>query len=149
MSNAKTPAKVLKTAYKRVTTRLGRDMWVRTDRDGTYKVCLEAALFGFCRTPTTQAQIEARDIVRQIIKERHPGTMVDLYGEISIPAFNDAKRHLANGDVEYIFSEEEIAEVVKLAWIRADSGGSIDPEEDYIGDEDLNDLLDFNSCERG
>lgn len=136
MSKANSVTKVLKTAYKRVTTRLGRRGWVQQDDNGNYVVCLEGALFGFCATPQTQAQIQARDLVREIIAEKYPDRFLRLdVGNtlvVHIPGFND----------DPLITDEEIAEVVKLAWIRSETGGPMDdPQDQYINNEELEELF--------
>lgn len=110
---------------KRVTKGWTKNHWHWYDpTTDTNKVCLEGALFGYCESnkhELSKAQIEARDVVLKIVKERH--------GFPTIPEFNDA------GDT----TKDEVLEVLKLAIIRLETGG----DEDGLDDEDVDDLLEF------
>lgn len=123
MSKAKTPIKVLRTALKRVQRAWSDKTWSEKGDDGNYYVCLEGAIYGFCRQPTTQAQRDAHAVCLQIVKEK--------YGAASIPNFNDESGR----------TQEQVAEVIKLGIIRLETGGMDDPEGDYIDPEEVDDLL--------
>jgi hypothetical protein len=88
-------------------------------------VCLEGALFGYCdegKHELTDAQKKAREIVLSVVKDRYPSYR-------SIPEFND----------DAMRTKEEVMEVLKLSIIRVETGG----DEDEIGEEDFENLLEF------
>jgi hypothetical protein len=132
MSRANSVAKVLRTALKRVQKGWTKGSWHNYDDDGNHTVCLEGALFGYCQQPVngyTKAQIEARDLVLSVIKDRFGDRKIGAYGEISIPDFNDHPETVL----------EEVMEVIKLAIIRDETG--YDPEDDYIDLDEVDELF--------
>lgn len=116
MSKANKPAKVLRTALKRVQKGWTKGMWSDTfkDKDGrvTAKVCQEGAIFGYTNTCSTPAQREAHDILLQVIQEKYPDFD-------TIPAFNDDPQT----------TQEMVEEVMKTALIRAETGGLLRCDE--------------------
>jgi hypothetical protein len=126
MSKAKTPAKVIKTAIKRIETRWTQSAWCTMTPDGKggtkWMLCMEGALFNGHQSPQTQAQRDARDMIVEVLKER---------GFSDIPTFNDVKGRKV----------EEAIEILKLTLIRIETGGFDDVEDDYISEEETEELL--------
>jgi hypothetical protein len=138
MSKGNSAIKVLRTADKRIDKGWIQHEWsFRDPTTGQMFVCLEGALFGYCNATKhglTEAQVRARDLVLEIIKER--------YGDafISIPSFNDWPER----------TKEEIREVIKLAIIREETeelireeAGLSDEVDKIMEDEDFDDLMKF------
>lgn len=114
MSKANSAKKVLRVALKRIQRGWTKGAWVNRDsQSGQVSVCIEGALFGYCREPQTAEQVEARDIVLEIIQERPGRSYID------IPSWNDDEKRMV----------EEVEEIIKLAIIRAETGGSLDENE--------------------
>lgn len=122
MSKAKTAAKVLKTAIKRIATRFTQGQWCARDDQGVWRLCMEGALFNGASSAQTVPQAQAKKIVEEILKER---------GFKDIPTFNDQQGRTA----------DEAIEIFKLALIRIETGGLDDPEDEYIDDGELEKLL--------
>lgn len=137
MSKASSPIKVLRTALKRVEKGWTQDTWHEFGVDGKHYVCLEGAIYGYCRPgehEVTQAQREADEVVLAIIGEK--------YGFTSIPTFNDFKGRVRLSERAYIMKQnrttvEEVMEVIKLAIIR------LETTPDGLDDEDIDDLLEY------
>lgn len=114
MSNANSPIKVLKAAHKRVSKQWTKNTWRRLESDGNYSVCLEGAIYGFCRNPNpTVAQKKAIEVVEQIIAERYASDM-DWDPKMTkgiIPPFND------NPET----TQEDVLEVIKFGIIRLET----------------------------
>lgn len=137
MSKGNSAVKVLRTALKRVQKGWTKNTWSHKNDDGSMSVCLEGALFGYCSLTDKQktpSMLEAEKLVKEIIAERYPkygGKTLSGQPYVDIPSFNDAQERV----------QEEVEEVVKLALIRAETGGLEDDPE--IEDEDFSNLLEF------
>jgi hypothetical protein len=131
VSKGNSALKVLRTALKRVQKGWTQNTWSYVDHSaGKTFVCLEGALFGYCdqsKHQLTPSQIEARDTVLSVIRDRYNGKFW------SIPEFND----------EVGRTEDEVQEVVKLSIIRLETA------EDGLNDEEVEDLLDFKDAAKG
>jgi len=125
VSKGNSAIKVLKTGLNRVHKGWTQGKWSYTDHQtGQTFVCLEGALYGYCdagKHQLTKAQIEARDVVLGVIRDRYNGQFA------TIPDFNDTPGRV----------QEEIEEVIKLGIIRLETGG----DDDYLTDEDVDSLL--------
>lgn len=142
MSKAKTPAKVLKVALRRVQTRWTKGAWASKQQDGSYAVCMEGAIFGFCNKPHTAAQVEALQILTEVIREDISGNQQFAEAEeeqwgfvhterLTVPQVNDLE----------ITTQEDVERWMKKALIRAETGGSLDEDPDFT-DEEIDELLD-------
>ena len=150
MSKANSARKVLKTALRRVQTRWGQNSWSKPGDDGVWYVCMEGALFGGCQFPQTDAQVEAHNILLEVIKEdlkagngehivdeildrcHSKGTSrEEMLEKLEIPAVNDRSA----------VTQEDVERWVKLALIRAETGGLLEEDPDFT-DEEIDELLD-------
>jgi hypothetical protein len=116
MSNANSPIKVLKAAHKRVSKNWTKGTWRKKEQDGSYSVCLEGAIYGFCRAKNaTPAQKEAIEVVESVIIDHFPHLIPDFFNEEHkdgvIPLFND-------GDDT---TKDDILEAIKLGMIRLET----------------------------
>lgn len=133
MSKANSVPKLLRVAIRRVEEAWGKNAWSqKTNKKGRngkhmYAVCLEGAIFGYCRYATTQVQRDAIAIVEQILKERG---YVRGDPKNSIPGWNDSTA-----------TQEEVIDVLKEALIRAETGGLMTDEEFEITDEEIAEIL--------
>jgi hypothetical protein len=130
MSKGNSPLKVLRTAHGRIQKGWTPGTWSKKGDDGTFYVCLEGALFGYCNASKhglTEAQVAAHDVVLQIIRERYG------MGYGSIPSFNDAPGR----------TKEEVLEVIKLAIIRLETGESSTIVDEILEQDDFDNLLEF------
>lgn len=150
MSKANSARKVLKTALRRVQTRWGQNAWSKEGPDGRYYVCMEGALFGGCQIPQTAAQVEAHNILLEVIKEDLKAgngehiieaitdeCIPDEWGReklikrLNIPTVNDRS----------VVTQEDVERWMKLALIRAETGGLLEEDPDFT-DEEVDELLD-------
>jgi len=116
MSYANSPAKVLRTALKRLQKRWGKGAWVGNKETG-YKVCIEGAICNANpgtshRRNTTEPQRQALLYVEGVLRDGGKWTY--------IPAFNDAE--------ETTF--EDVEKVIKAAIIRAETGAPLPDHRD-------------------
>lgn len=120
MSNAKSPVKVLRVAFRRIQKGWTKGKWSKRNKQtGVTEICIEGAIYGFTmRNDKKPACALACNIVMEIINEQYPGRF------LSIPDFND------DPDTTQLMAEN----VVKMALIRAETGGLLrDTEEEcYI-----------------
>lgn len=117
MSKANSPIKVLRVAYRRIQKGWIKGSWALVNKKpkGVTEVCIEGAIYGFSNSSPNTACLVAKDLVMEIINEKYPGQFT------SIPGFND------HPDTTH----EMAMEVVKLALIRAETGGLLrDTEEE-------------------
>jgi hypothetical protein len=128
MSKANSALKVLKVAYNRVSKRWGKNKWSRrgTDENGQeqYFVCLEGAITGGCTNPNTQAQVDALEILRDILQEDT--------GDRSIPAWNDDQAR----------TKDDVLNLIKRGIIRLETDKAMkDVDDDYIDEDETEDIL--------
>lgn len=116
MSNAKSPIKVLRVAYRRIQRGWTKGRWSnRNKKTGVTEICIEGAIYGFTNSnDKNPACLMACDIVMQIINEQYPGQF------LSIPDFND------DPATTQLMAEN----VVKTALIRAETGGLLRDNEE-------------------
>jgi len=133
MSRAKSPIKVLKTAYNRVEKGWIQGKWFVLI-GGKAFVCLEGAIYGYCQYgehEVTDAMKKAIWVVQQVIYDRYDGRFA------TIPGFNDFK----GGGGHERTTQDEVLEVIKLAIIRLENEkleeDLTEEVEDLFGDEDL------------
>lgn len=125
MSNAKTPAKVLRVAFRRIQKRWGQHSWSNHNKQtGVTEVCIEGAVYGFTmpndKNPACQM---ACDLILEVIQEKYkPKSIGTVFGQFqSIPHFNDDENT----------TQAMVEDVVKTALIRAETGGLLrDTEEE-------------------
>lgn len=118
MSNANKPEKVLRVALKRLQKGWVKVGWSsRNKKTGVTAVCIEGAIYGFTNgNAKNPVCLMARDIVLQVIQDKYPENFFT-----SIPQFND----------DPATTYPMVEEVVKLALIRAETGGLLrDTEEE-------------------
>lgn len=116
MSKANSPAKVLRVAFRRIQRGWIKGTWALVNKKpkGVTPVCIEGAIFGFSNQSPNGACLVAKDLVMQIINEKYPRQFLD------IPEFNDDPNT----------THEMAMEVVKLALIRAETGGLLQDTEE-------------------
>jgi hypothetical protein len=125
MSNAKTPAKVLRVAFRRIQRGWVQSAWSNLNKQtGVTEVCIEGAIYGFTmRNDKNPACKMACDLILEVIKEKHqPMLFGRPVGQFSsIPHFNDDPNT----------TQAMVEDVVKTALIRAETGGLLrDTEEE-------------------
>lgn len=116
MSNAKTPVKVLRVALRRIQKGWVQSAWsLRDKKTGVTRVCIEGGVYGYAMNNAKNFPVckTAIKLIQEAIDDKYPGQFT------SIPAFND------NPDTTY----QMVEEVVKLAIIKAETGGLLREDE--------------------
>jgi hypothetical protein len=117
MSKSNSATKVLRVAYRRIQRGWTKGTWaiINRKKGGVTPVCIEGAVFGFGMRSANPACKVATDLIMEVINDRYPNRFR------TIPEFNDHDET----------THEMAQEVVKLALIRAETGGLLrDFEED-------------------
>ncbi len=119
MSNANKPAKVLRTAFRRIQKGWVQRNWSnRNKQTGVTEVCIEGAIFGYKNDSQNPACMMAKNIVMQVINEKHKTHAGERY--LSIPQFNDDPRT----------TKVMVEDVMKTALVRAETGGLLRETEE-------------------